>query len=838
MMLGMTGMRIMDQLQIEILTRTAGSVTAKWGSGGSGTARVAAGVYEELITCTTSTDFIIDATGFQGTLSNIYVQELDQTLFGNYVDGFITLNWTGSSGVGPGRLLDDGAKDFSLEVSDPDTSNTAVLPAIENWDGDSSPFEYDAIFIRTPSPASSFYFDIAVGNNTDSVATLQYMNSSNAWTDVDAFIDNTIEDAETLAVSGHMMWSHPTDEISTYMCGQSGFWYRIKFSVDLDAVTLNTVKYGSGFVDIQNVWNGAEPYAIEAMRYEVAETAYSSYSSENIQLADLGTAFGEAPITDDAVFFNSFDPIEGFYIDVGDTPNLISGQTLYAFYWDGSAWAALTEKDGTAGLTKSGWVTFDRPTDEQPRQFEDSKYYSYWYAFTMSAEITNLEHADDNDYDMIIGIKTMPYFDISQFGKSIASGAWKDRMCYSFSRTPSYIYVTAQNSPLILNGVDFGILQAGDGRRNRVLVIRKFVNELMAWQEETGEEGGCVTIFEGYHPSNYGRLVLTSKVGIVNNKSVAVVDGVITSTRTDERVVTAAYWISRYGVFFTDGRVVSAISDDIRNYFDPTETECIHRGYEDQHWLAFDSKDNVLRLGLVSGTSATTPNVFPVYDLTTGTWGFDTFDASAKKLSCMTEIEEMTATKSIPVWQVAGTISGGQILRLNNGVTDEGTYAVVPKARMEINAGGYEINLTEIMFRVKANVIDDWIANTAYALLAEVRAVATPSGIIYFECTTAGTSHATTEPTWDTTVGNTTADGTAEWTCRTHTMKFSSYQDGTVSTNADTKSMGQLSNRLAVKHRFTENVIGDNLDVEFKNDSKQPMYLLDLGLEMTIKRWQ
>jgi len=50
--------------------------------------------------------------------------------------------------------------------------------------------------------------------------------------------------------------------------------------------------------------------------------------------------------------------------------------------------------------------------------------------------------------------------------------------------------------------------------------------------------------------------------------------------------------------------------------------------------------------------------------------------------------------------------------------------------------------------------------------------------------------------------------------------------------------MGQLSNRLAVKHRFTENVIGDNLAVEFKNDSKQPMYLLDLGLEMTIKRWQ
>ena len=43
-----------------------------------------------------------------------------------------------------------------------------------------------------------------------------------------------------------------------------------------------------------------------------------------------------------------------------------------------------------------------------------------------------------------------------------------------------------------------------------------------------------------------------------------------------------------------------------------------------------------------------------------------------------------------------------------------------------------------------------------------------------YKCTTAGTSHATTEPTWTTTNGNTTTDGTAVFTCwdtRTYQVK-------------------------------------------------------------------
>lgn len=67
---------------------------------------------------------------------------------------------------------------------------------------------------------------------------------------------------------------------------------------------------------------------------------------------------------------------------------------------------------------------------------------------------------------------------------------------------------------------------------------------------------------------------------------------------------------------------------------------------------------------------------------------------------------------------------------------------------------------------VKAPTPDEWVAATTYAL-GDFIEPTTPNGKRY-ECTTAGTSAAVTEPTWGTTEGGTTSDGvgTLVWTCR------------------------------------------------------------------------
>lgn len=56
-----------------------------------------------------------------------------------------------------------------------------------------------------------------------------------------------------------------------------------------------------------------------------------------------------------------------------------------------------------------------------------------------------------------------------------------------------------------------------------------------------------------------------------------------------------------------------------------------------------------------------------------------------------------------------------------------------------------------------------WAATTAYTLGDVVKPTTYASHS--YKCTTAGTSHASTEPTWGTTNGGTTTDNTVTWTC-------------------------------------------------------------------------
>jgi len=41
-------------------------------------------------------------------------------------------------------------------------------------------------------------------------------------------------------------------------------------------------------------------------------------------------------------------------------------------------------------------------------------------------------------------------------------------------------------------------------------------------------------------------------------------------------------------IFGTDGITVFRISHDIQNYFNPIKSECIRRGYDDEHWIGYD----------------------------------------------------------------------------------------------------------------------------------------------------------------------------------------------------------------------------------------------------------
>ena len=495
---------------------------------------------------------------------------------------------------------------------------------------------------------------------------------------------------KTLAQTGSMAWTAPTDEIPHYMYNECGFWYRMSLSYGvLDSeVEVSAIQYNTAWKSLQNVWDGIPTLPVEVSVYDQSATAYRTYGATQVT-ADLATA-------SDIFYFNCSDPIAGFYIDVADTPNVTAATTINAVnYFNGTAFAAVSNLyDGTDGLSKSGWVTFSRQADVQPRQFNDSRYYSYWYYFTVDQTLSA---------DVVFSIEVMPYFQINEFGSAgLCNCAWKDRMLYVFTRFPNDICVSAKHRPMVLNGYDYTILdRPGDGRANKVVCMKKIYNELLVWQEERGVEGGCLTLYQGYSPETFGKLVLSTRYGTFSAKSAVVVDGIrMNINKLEDPPVSVAFFLSHSGVFMCDGKTVECISDqaesNIQNYFDPKSSACIRIGYENMMWLSHDPSEKCIRIGLVSGASATVANIFPVYDIEDKAWSFDSL---GQPFSCLTEVE--AASGNVTSIQVSGGTADGTVYQ-SNYAGDDIAVAIDAYATMEIDSDGKFFNLDEILLRMKS----------------------------------------------------------------------------------------------------------------------------------------
>jgi hypothetical protein len=643
--------------------------------------------------------------------------------------------------------IPDIGSDYTEQATDGLSTTVVVMDSLGTL------AQYDCVFIMTDIPATSINFTFSAPNGTASDSQMHYWNGAwaevtslndatelltldtapgTAWTVGDTITGQTSNKScvivaitttltyqvsgrtgaftlgevltngtytadqgaahpqiATLGYSGSMGWTAPTDEIPHYMFDDCGFWYRLSLaSGALDAeVELTSVQYNTVFKALQNVWDGVTLEPVEVKVYDQSATTYYSYAASKVTV--------NSATASDIIYFNSADPIVGFYVDVGKLPNVTATTTINAVnFFNGAAFAAVSNLyDGTDGLSKSGWVTFSRQATVQPCQFNDSRYYSYWYSFTVDKTLSA---------SVSFSIEVMPYFNVADFGSvGLSNCAWKDRMLYVFTRFPNDIIVSAKHRPMVLNGADFTILdRPGDGRSNKVVNMKKIYNELLVWQEERGVEGGCLTLYQGYSPETFGKLVLSTRYGTFNAKSAVVVDGIrMNINKVEDPPVSVAFFLSHAGVFMCDGKTVECISEQpnssIQNYFDPTDTTCIRDGYESKMWLSYDPVYNCIRIGLVSGTTATLPNVFPVYDIQDRAWSFDSL---AQEFSCLVNVE--AASGYVTAIQCAGGIDDGQVYQSNYG-TDDISTAIDAFATMEVDSDGAYFNLDEITLRMK-----------------------------------------------------------------------------------------------------------------------------------------
>lgn len=601
--------------------------------------------------------------------------------------------------------------DFAFEVTDERNSTYADLASVPALDA-ATP---GALYIVSQVPINKLNITIHTANSNDvGTVTLAYWNGT-AYTSVSGLSDGT-DTTVPLDTSGSITWTSPTDEQPFYAFGLSGFVYRWSHngtpSATLSATTKIsevTCEYTGGFQAIRNIWDGILTSIPEVKVGVDVDTATEQFTSES------GDAFDPSGLVNgDYIYFSSPDPLFAVYLDVGETPNtLTTGYFSDIETWTGSAWTSISNfYDGTkqsyqlgseASGKRSGFLSWSRPSTISKLSFRSTQYFAYWYRIPIAGTL---------DDGLTWSIEGLPYFDIDEintYGQT--NSPWKDRMVYTFD--DNYVYITPQDKPMTLNGSQYGLLPVGDGRNNKVLALIPYYNELFAFQEEKGKDGGCVSIIEGKEPSGptavrpFDKLVLSTQVGIMNSKSVVYIEDVdVTALTPDMPVFKTIFWLSRYGVYQTNGRVIHNITGNVKNYFDASRTECIRAGYESRHWLGWDDLYKVIRIGLVSGASATEPNVFLVYDpfsTEREKWSTDSFATQASSLSCIAAVEASSGNS--PTLQYGGC-QDGYVRKLNTGTNDikadDTNDAIDGDVIFEVSGKGRKMTLDYEVVRMKA----------------------------------------------------------------------------------------------------------------------------------------
>jgi len=549
------------------------------------------------------------------------------------------------------------------------------------------------LMVCCQTPADILNFVITQGNtNASPTRVLYWRGYQSGWGTATIVSDTTLNGSDGLAGSGSVTFTKSTAEVPATFAGITGYWYRIVPNGSAwSTITISSITYGNQeFVSLEhNLWDGISRIPAEVQVYDASDDKTFLYAAGSVVLNELTSS--------DRIYIGTADKVQFFEFDPGEQPNdnVSNTATITAVRgWKGVSFSSISFNDGSSGFSEKGQVTlYGSETLVEKHRFNDSNFALYWYEIQFTGGPLSEQANLSVTYAPVMTNVSEDYGAIG-----ISNAAFKDRAAYSFNRFPHYLYVSSTIGPNVLSGTDFAILRAGDGRPNKIISMKKFHNELLVHQQERGMDGGCTTIFEGYSPSTFGRLVLSTRVGALNEDAVTVIDGPQGSViRTDETAQTRAYWISRYGIYQTDGRIVTRISQDIQNYFDPRFPECLTKGKEGLAWAAYDSSCEVVRFGICSGEGAELPNVFPVYDLTTGDWLFDTFEDDANAPTTVGEVD--AGSGSLPVIQM--NYSKSWASRFNYGLNDNGD-AIDAVAYLEMNAAAALLDLREVWIRMLA----------------------------------------------------------------------------------------------------------------------------------------
>ncbi len=477
--------------------------------------------------------------------------------------------------------------------------------------------------VMTRRPAQGFKFYVSSANVSASILTCEQWTGA-AYAAVGNYADNT-DTGPALAATGTITFNSTRTTAKAHHF-QERYLYSYQFYLDDGEASISQITYDAPSQAPTNVWDGVYRTCIQAQVYTHATTSYEDYTlhvaeSSTVNLP-VGAILDALVATNDKLYIMFDEPMAGVKLTMlGNLVNLATS-ALITKYWNGAAFANLTEVDGTIynGITlaQTGSVTWNIPSDEEKTTLFGTQ--GYAYEFTVGTTLTGTKAGDEEVViDLITGIpaqQTVPAFKFPVQYKS------KLLLCnYKEGNEGNRIDYSLDNNPDIFNGESTSM----DGYQSIYVGGSEYLTCAAQIYNRFGSnlfsslalfKNHEIYLLTGDSPIDYQLFPVSFKIGCPAPLSLATAE---VGFELGENVArNVAMFVSNGGPMMYDGAVLYPMRG-IEKYFDPNDDDAVNFTYLNTARGWFDSAYKEYNILLPTGTS-TTLNTWFCYDVVRKKW--------------------------------------------------------------------------------------------------------------------------------------------------------------------------------------------------------------------------
>jgi len=558
------------------------------------------------------------------------------------------ITWGGDTPFCSGFVVrfDSGGSDADTYVDFRDrvVDNRSDTYAVLRGDAD------DEIYVCSPEIADEIHLSFgSVVNTESSTLNLQAMRNK-AWTDVSGLDDGTASGGASFAQDGTISWTKGSDELSVIE-GRMGYWYKITFSASLTSdIEISKVQVHFDPCRMTNKWNGVYEW-VGACRLLTTNGEYADLTAKvtNESTAAYANIGGDKADSSSYLMIKTPEPITGIGLGIVDGyENSQAAEFDKIEARNGQEWVDVGSfSDGThdgvdSSAAQTGLLLWNASgVDVEKTTFAWDSIPGYWYRISWDASFS--------DDTRVWGVNYIPYpEDLAPVSGCIE---FKGRLfAWGDPKYPNRFRYSAEDHPDCFCGSDSGYTeQLGD--MDPILAARKFYNELLVWKKHE------VYLLEGFSPSTFGSLRISTTVGIASPQTAQVVE-VGSPMGARKEPLSMAIWQEVDGIYALDGKKPRKISQAVDNYFNPDYTQCIPASDIRDRQAFIDRINNEYHLLLSS--------IELVYNFLTDEW-YPPWERQ-EPLVCGLGLRGTDRR-----WYTYGGLCNGYVMRLEHGWADKNT---------------------------------------------------------------------------------------------------------------------------------------------------------------------